>query len=188
MLKKYYDEFSSCPVIPAVNDEESLIKAIETDLNVVFVLYGDLCTIGTIVKRLKEAGKTVLVHVDLINGLSAKEVAVDFVKTQTLADGVISTKLAVCQRASELHMLSVYRVFMLDSRAIETARKQAHVLKADVVEILPGVMPKIIKLMSGIYKCPVIAGGLIQDKEDVLQALDAGAISISTTNTDVWNM
>ena len=35
---------------------------------------------------------------------------------------------------------------------------------------------------------PVIAGGLISDKEDVIEALDAGAISVSTTNQDVWFM
>ena len=35
---------------------------------------------------------------------------------------------------------------------------------------------------------PVIAGGLIADKEDVIQALDAGAVAISTTNESVWNM
>ena len=37
-------------------------------------------------------------------------------------------------------------------------------------------------------KIPVIAGGLIIDKEDVMGALAAGAVSVSTTNQDVWKM
>ena len=35
---------------------------------------------------------------------------------------------------------------------------------------------------------PIIAGGLISEKEDVINALDAGAIAISSTNQQVWNM
>ena len=35
---------------------------------------------------------------------------------------------------------------------------------------------------------PVIAGGLITDKEDVTGALGAGAVAVSTTNPAVWAM
>jgi glycerol uptake operon antiterminator len=35
---------------------------------------------------------------------------------------------------------------------------------------------------------PVIAGGLISDKEDIISALGAGAIAVSSTNPAVWNM
>ena len=37
-------------------------------------------------------------------------------------------------------------------------------------------------------KVPVLTGGLIADKEDVLSALEAGATAISTTNQAVWDM
>ena len=37
-------------------------------------------------------------------------------------------------------------------------------------------------------RVPVIAGGLITDKEDIMDALGAGAVSISTTNQSVWFM
>ena len=33
---------------------------------------------------------------------------------------------------------------------------------------------------------PVIAGGLISDKEDIIAALDAGATAISTTKEELW--
>ncbi|WP_352427367.1 glycerol-3-phosphate responsive antiterminator, partial [Enterocloster asparagiformis] len=35
---------------------------------------------------------------------------------------------------------------------------------------------------------PIIAGGLIADKEDVMNALEAGALAISSTNQKVWLM
>ena len=35
---------------------------------------------------------------------------------------------------------------------------------------------------------PIIAGGLISDKESVMAALSAGAIAVSSTNHEVWKM
>ena len=49
-------------------------------------------------------------------------------------------------------------------------------------------MPKIIRRVCGVTNKPVITGGLITDKEDVTNALSAGAVAVSTTNPDVWAM
>lgn len=61
-------------------------------------------------------------------------------------------------------------------------------VRPDMIEVLPGVMPKIIRRICRESRVPVIAGGLIADKEDIMAALDAGAVSISTTRQDVWFM
>ena len=83
---------------------------------------------------------------------------------------------------------TILRFFIIDSMAFENISKQCHLVKADFIEILPGVMPKIIKKICKMGNIPVIAGGLVMDKEDVMAALSAGAISVSTTNQDVWLM
>ena len=49
-------------------------------------------------------------------------------------------------------------------------------------------MPKIIRRVVQAVGKPVIAGGLISDKEDVTGALGAGAVAVSTTNPSVWAM
>ena len=59
---------------------------------------------------------------------------------------------------------------------------------ADLIEVLPGLMPKIIRRVAQLTGKPVIAGGLISDKEDVTAALSAGAVAVSTTNPAVWRM
>lgn len=55
-----------------------------------------------------------------------------------------------------------------------------------VWKLMPGVMPKVIRQMAETLSVPVIAGGLISDKEDIIAALDAGAASISTTKEELW--
>lgn len=129
-----------------------------------------------------------MVHIDLITGLSSKEVAVDFIRNNTSADGIISTKPALIKRARELSLYTTLRVFVLDSMAFENIEKQMSVARPDIIEILPGLMPKVIRRVCRLVKVPVIAGGLISDKEDVMAALSAGAISVSTTNQKVWLM
>ena len=53
MNHKMMEVFEDCPVIAAVKDEEGLKKCLESEIPVVFVLYGDICNIGDIVGRLK---------------------------------------------------------------------------------------------------------------------------------------
>lgn len=177
------------PVIAAIKNAEGLetCQACE-EIKVVFILYGDVCNIGQIVGRVKAAGKIAMVHMDLIEGLSGKETTVDFIKQHTEADGIISTKPTLIKHGKELGLYATLRIFMLDSMALENIQKQLSFVKPDALEILPGLMPKIIRRVSKMTKVPIIAGGLISEKEDVVAALSAGAISVSTTNTNVWSM
>ena len=176
-------------IIGAVKDWDGLKECCGVEeIHVVFVLFGDICNIGEIVNLIKEAGKLAVVHVDLIAGLASKEIAVDFIRQYTGADGIISTKPGMIRRAKELNMHTVMRFWMLDSLSFETAEKQLIQARPDFVEILPGLMPKIIGRMMQTVRVPVIAGGLITDKDDVMTALGAGAIAVSTTNPHVWRM
>ena len=92
MNQIFYDAIMENPVIAAVKDEDGVLNCMQKDINVVFVLFGELTTISDIVDRLKSAGKIVIVHLDLIGGLAVREESVRFIKQYTKADGIISTK------------------------------------------------------------------------------------------------
>lgn len=189
MEQKFFDLIEANPVIAAIKDDQGLRDCCHyEDIRVVFILYGDICSIGQIVEQVKTAGKVAVVHVDLVSGLSGKEIAVDFIRNNTRADGIISTKPALIKRGKELKLFTTLRIFILDSMAFENIQKQMSVARPDMLEILPGLMPKIITRVSRTAKVPVIAGGLISEKEDVMAALAAGAISVSSTNPRVWEM
>lgn len=119
MNYKFLDALEISPVIAAVKDDEGVDACLKSESQVVFILYGDICTIPEIVSKVKAAGKLAVVHLDLIHGLASKNIAADFIKKYTEADGVISTKPTIIHRAKELGMLTVLRVFLIDSMAYE---------------------------------------------------------------------
>ncbi|MCR5556453.1 MAG: glycerol-3-phosphate responsive antiterminator [Butyrivibrio sp.] len=190
--REFIEKVEITPIIAAVKDDEGLEKALKQDVEIVFVLYGDINTISKIVEEIKDAGKVAMVHVDLITGLNnSKDVCIDFIKSNTKADGIITTKSQLIQHAKELGLNTVLRYFILDSMALQNIEKQALVktIRPDLIEFLPGiVLPKMIKRINKVSKVPIIAGGLISDKEDVMNALDAGAIAISSTDQRVWEL
>lgn len=186
MNQEFYEALMDCPVIAAVKDDKGLERCLESEIQIVFILYGDLVKIPDMVTRLRQRGKKAIVHVDLITGLSGKEVAVDFIKNSTNADGIISTKMSLIRRAKELKMVTVFRFFVIDSMAFDNIKRQCEAAQPDLVEILPGLMPKIITRVTKMVSAPVIAGGLVAEKADVIAAIEAGAVSISSTNQKTW--
>ena len=187
MEARLYKALQANPIIAAIRDDAGLEGALKADVQIVFVLYGDVCRIPGIVDRIKDAGKTAIVHVDLITGLSGKEICVDFLRNSTRADGIISTRVNMIQRAKELQMLTIFRAFVIDSMALDSLLSVKN-LRPDAIDILPGLMPGIIRKVRALTGLPVLAGGLITEKQEVLQALDAGALAISSTAPAVWQM
>lgn len=178
--------FETSPVIAAIRDDAGLEHAGKTDCEVVFILYGTICSIGKIVDVVKSYGKLAIVHVDLVAGLSAKEVSVDFIKANTAADGIISTKPMLVKHAMEVGLIGGQRTFIIDSMALDNMKKQLSAFKPDFMEVMPGVMPKVLKTIREHTDILLVAGGLLSDKKDIIEAFDAGADAVSTTKETLW--
>ena len=181
----FLDTLHDAPVIAAVKSDEDLSRAMTSDCAAIFFFYGTILIIAELVKTAKAGGKLALVHVDLVEGLSSRDnIAVDFLADNTPADGIISTRPNLIRRAKERGLISVQRFFLLDSIAYENALRQSS--NADVVDILPGTMPRVLARLSAQLRQPLIASGLLADKQDVISALGAGAIAVSTTSEPLW--
>ena len=63
------------------------------------------------------------------------------------------------------------------------SQKNSH---ADMVEIMPGVVGKVIAALKECISVPVIAGGLIETREEVDAALASGAAAVSTGKAELW--
>lgn len=188
MQNNFFSRVQNNPIIAAVNEVGKLEPAIASPCEVIFLLMGSICNIKEIVEKAKNAGKYILVHMDLVEGISKDIAALEFISKHVGPDGIITTKSNLVKVAKENDVFAIQRLFILDSLSLDTGIKSIHLTKPDAVEILPGVMPKIISRVHHETRVPLIAGGLINDKEDVIGVLKAGALAVSTSNRSVWYM
>ena len=187
MRHKLIDLLEQSPVLPAVKDEDALPRALRCESRVVFLLGGDLLSIRRWIDLTHEAGKQAAVHLDLVGGLAPREVAVDWLQQQG-ADGIISTRPHLIRRGRELGLLTVLRVFAIDSKAVGNLQKETEMVTPDVIEILPGTLPRVIERLSKKIPVPLIAGGLMTDKSDIVSALQAGPLCASTSDEELWEV
>ena len=86
LQNSFQEQLEDCPVIAAARDREGLARCCQSESGIVFILFGDVCTISEIVDHVKSAGKLAFVHMDLVNGLSSdcKLIHVDFRSRRTV--------------------------------------------------------------------------------------------------------
>ena len=171
------------PVIAVVGDDK-WSAALESPAKVIFYLSADLLTIKNKVAEAHGADKVLLVHIDLAEGIGKDRTGVAYL-AKCGADGLISTKGSMIRLAKEQGLIAIQRCFALDSRGLDSVQDTLRNVAPHLMEIMPGVIPKAIAKFA---KCgiPVIAGGLVQTKAEVTEALGAGATAVSTGQKDLW--
>ncbi|GAA2904355.1 glycerol-3-phosphate responsive antiterminator [Enterococcus pseudoavium] len=183
-----YQKLEVAPVIAALKNQTELNVALNSESEVIFVLQSHLMELAELSAKIKARGKIAILHADLVKGLSSDEKAIDYIKQATAFDGIISTKPAIIRQAKKHQLLAIQRFFLLDSSALANIDRQLNITEADLVEVLPNVSPKIIKELATHAKKPLIVGGLIRDKEDIMGALGAGSLAVSTTESSIWSI
>ncbi|MGV8981374.1 glycerol-3-phosphate responsive antiterminator [Clostridium sp.] len=185
---EFYNRIRENPVIAAVNDLEKLEKAIKSPCEIIFLLTGNIFNLQELVNNVKASGKSVFVHLDLIEGFSRNACALKYINEIIKPNGIITTKSSLIRSAKEMGLFSIQRLFMLDALSLESGISSIRTIRPDAVEILPGIMPRVTKTISTEVNIPIITGGLISDKEDVIASIKAGAIGISTSKEEIWYM
>lgn len=178
-----FDSLERCPVIAAVNDKY-FDNAVDSPAEVIFLLGGSLITVQQRIAAAHKAGKYIFIHIDLAEGIGKDRAGILFL-SQAGADGVISTRANMIRIARDQGLATVQRFFALDSQGVDSIEDMLETSNPDLIEIMPGVIGKIIQRFSN-AKAPLIAGGLVQTKAEVTQALAMGAFAVSTGMKDLW--
>lgn len=179
-------DFENYPVIAAVREESGLEKALRSDVQAIFLLASDILTVAELTQRVHDAGKLLFIHIDFVEGLSKDAAGVRFLST-TGIDGIISTRSNIITAAKKRGICCVQRFFMVDSRSVDTAMDSLKQSQPDLIEIMPALAYKSIARIKKRTHIPIIAGGLIETKEEIFSALNAGASMISTGEEGLWN-
>lgn len=172
-------------VIAAVRSDNEFISAAQSKVSIIFYLAPNILSLEQKVKFAHTKGKKVFIHIDLAEGIGKDKSGILYAKSLGV-DGIISTRASIIKSAHEEKLFTVQRFFTMDSKSITVAIEGIKSSKADMVEIMPGVIGKTIKNLKDNISVPVIAGGLIESPAEAEIAFSSGAQAISTGNRDLW--
>lgn len=186
-MNNIIDKLIEFPVIAALKDVQSAQAVRTAKPKVCFLLGGDIISVPKIVRVLKESGKSVFVHIDMIGGIGTDKAAVKYVARAWKPDGIITTRKGLIKCAKDEGLTTVQRIFLLDSTSIKSGIAMVNASQPDIVEVVPGVIEKAIREIRQSIKQPVIAGGMITELSEVQNALNAGVVGISTSGRAIWD-
>lgn len=174
-------------VIAAVRDSEQLLLAAKSEADMIFMLTPNITKLKSHIEIAHNAGKKLFVHIDLAEGIGKDEYGIRFVN-ELGADGIISTRSNMIKLAKKIGMYTVQRFFIVDSHSVETTIETAKASKADMIEIMPGTVSKVIKTLKKELDMPIVAGGLIETTEEIEDAVLCGVAAISTGKKEFWDI
>ena len=183
MSKNLIERLENCPIIAAIR-EDGFEAALSSPSEVIFLLGCSILTVADLVQKAHAQNKLVLVHIDLADGIGKDKAGIQYL-TNCSVDGIISTRSHLIRAAKDLGLCTVQRFFALDSQGVDSIEDVLHASSPTLVEIMPGVAGKVIQRFAN-GKVPVIAGGLIETKQEVTTALSEGALAVSTGKKDLW--
>lgn len=172
-------------IIAAVRTDEDFDAAISSDANMVFMLNSNILTVEFMVKKAHEVNKKIFIHIDFAEGIGKDKYGIMFLK-QCGIDGIISTKINMIRLAKEVGLFSVQRFFIVDSHSVNTTIESLKVSRADMIEVMPCTVTKIISELKSIISVPIISGGLIENREEIEESLRSGAELVSTSQRRFW--
>jgi len=173
------------PIIAAVHTKDDFTEAIQSQLNVIFMMNGNIMTLHEYAKEAHNNGKKIFVHADMTEGIAKDNYGIGFIAKMG-ADGIISTRGNIIKMAKEWKLKTVQRIFIIDFHSMNTAIDSIKSQTPDMIEVMPGVVPKVISYFNKHANMPIITGGLIETKQEIITALKAGATAVSTSNKKLW--
>ena len=180
------DRLRELPVVPAVRNLEDVEEACRRGAAAIFFFKGDIFGLREALPRCGKWGIPVFVHLDLVEGVGKDAAGIRLLKELGIV-GVVSTRGPLLREARDLGLLTIHRVFMVDSEAMRTGIAAVRASDPDLVEVLPGmVVPHVIRDLRSALSQAIIGAGLVTREDQVLAILRAGAVGVSASARRLW--
>lgn len=179
-------DFHNQKILPAIRNMKQFEVFLTNDYRYGVLLDVHLGHLKGIVKAAERNNKKLFVHVDLIQGIKHDEYGAEFICQEIKPAGILSTRTSVIAKAKQKKVFAIQRMFLLDTGAMNKSIELVKKYQPDFIEVLPGVVPFLIKEVKEKTGIPIFAGGFIRTEKDIQQALDAGAEAVTTSNTKLW--
>jgi len=179
---------SQHPVIAAARTPDAVARASKSPVAAVFLLGGSIFDLEKSIAAVHDSGKYAFLHIDLADGLGRDEAAVEWCVRRLQIDGLISTRPQLIRKASEMGVITIQRLFLMDSSSFAHGQRLLKNTPPHMAEVLPGIAPKAVRQLCEALDKPVIAGGMISERSEILDALSAGALAVSVSDERLWQL
>ncbi|MGM0878131.1 MAG: glycerol-3-phosphate responsive antiterminator [Bacillota bacterium] len=77
---------------------------------------------------------------------------------------------------------------MLDTQAFTSGVRNIMETKPDAIEIMPVIMPRVIKDLSEACPYPIISAGLIKSHRGDFRRMEAGSKAVAVGESELWKL
>lgn len=178
--------FNNQKVLPAARTIKQFEQLLKSEFRYIVLLEVHISHLKAFRNEANKHHKKIIIHADLIQGLKTDNYAADFLCNDIKPAGIISTRANMIQKAKARGIIAIQRMFLLDTIALEKSYSLIEMAEPDYIEMLPGVIPELIGEVYERTGIPIINGGLIRTKKHIDNAIDAGAIAVTTSDKELW--
>ena len=179
------------PIIPVVWDISQTNSASLAQASLIFLQGGELASLPGVLEVFGHAplaGVPLMLHIDLLAGLTSDEPGLRYLAGHKRIDGIITVRSHLIAAARRMGLAAILRLFLQDGRAVDRGLhiiEQAH---PDVIELIPGVAAIETATQCSALPIPRIAGGLVRTADLAHRILASGCRAISTSNEHLWDL
>ncbi len=171
-------------VVLAISAMKEFETFLDSDFQWGVLMEFHLALLAGMIREAHRRGKKLLLHLDLLRGISADEFGCEYACQQLSADGIISTRPKVVETAKKNRKLAVLRLFLIDSRSLEKGIALCGRLEPDYVELLPGIACGILGAIWEEIRAPIMCGGLLRTPEEIRACFQAGACAVTISSRE----
>ncbi len=182
------ETLSNNPVIAAINNLENLDMALRSQSQIIFLNTGNIFNLKDISNRVKSKEKQLFIYLDSIDGFSKDTWGLEYIAKNIQLDGIITKKQNLVKLSKDMGIFTIEKIIIHDSLTLESTLTTLKTLRPHAIDLSPGLLLKIIQRLSQETMIPIIASGLIEEGQDIHNALKSGAVGISSSNTKIWNI
>lgn len=175
------------PIIAAAQ-HENLKLAVESKVSSIILINGRLNDLMEEEFQICNKKKNILLHTDLIKGLSNERESIDFIKNHINTPGIVSTKSTMIRAAKKKGLITIQRIFLIDSSSLRNSIVSIKENDPDIVEVMPALVYPILEELKNQINKPIILGGLVNNSNRISEILSYGVEGVSCSNSDLWNL
>lgn len=173
-------------IIPAINSVKDFEKFLTTDYECCILMNLHVSILKNLVDKAHEKNKKCLIHLDLVKGLTSDEYGVDYAVQFFGVDGIVSTRESAIKAAKRKKVISIFRIFLIDTLSLNRSLDKVNQLKPDYLELLPAIAYSVMDRIKDKTNTPVIGGGLIDNSLDINNCINSGMQAVTISNKNLW--